>query len=118
MRKRWGWMMTLIKGRNFKIKALHFEKGKSISTQRHKHRKELWLFVFGSGSLTTWNKERDTAIIMPESGIAARNYNIRNGEWYLIDEDQWHTFEAKDNTLVLEVQFGNKCSERDIERRV
>lgn len=88
MRKRWGWMKMLLKGKRFKVKLLYFEAGKSISKQRHTHREELWLFIFGDRKGTFWRIPRRT----------------------------WHFFKALKPTLVLEIQYGSKCSERDIER--
>lgn len=88
MHKRWGWYKTLIKRKGFKVKLLYFEAGKSISRQRHKYRNELWLFIFGD----------------------------RKGTYWSIPKGVWHIFTAKKPTLVLEIQYGSKCSERDIER--
>lgn len=88
MHKRWGWMKTLLNQKHFKVKLLYFEAGKSISRQRHKHRNELWLFIFGD------NK----------------------GKFWQIRKHRWHFFKAVKNTLVLEIQYGDKCSEMDIER--
>jgi len=88
MHKRWGFFLTLLKAKRFKVQVLYFETGKSISRQRHKHREELWLFIFGD------NK----------------------GKFWQIRKNRWHHFEAKKPTLVLEIQYGDKCSERDIQR--
>lgn len=90
MIKRWGWMLTLLKGKAFKVKILYFESGKSISHQRHQYRNELWLFIFGD----------------------------RRGQFWEIPKRKWHVFKAKKPTLVLEIQYGDKCSERDIERAI
>jgi len=106
MRKRWGWMLTLLKGKHFKVKLLYFEQGGSISMQRHQHRRELWLFIFGTGTMLR---------------LDGRNNEIEikgklDGGYLEVDHTMWHQYKAKKPTLVLEVQYGHKCSERDIER--
>lgn len=83
-------MITLLKGRHFKVKLLYFKPDGSISKQKHQYRNELWLFIFGDRQGTFWN----------------------------ISAGCWHVFKAVKPTLVLEVQYGKKCSERDIERAI
>lgn len=100
MRKRWGWMYTLWKAKEFKVKILYFENNGSISNQRHKFRNELWLFIFGWGVFQMPKPER-----------------IKAGQCKFVPCGYWHMFQAKAPTLVLEIQTG-KCSERDIERAV
>lgn len=101
MHKRWGWMLTLYKTRTFKVKLLYFNQGKSISMQRHKNRSELWLFIFGEMWLQT------------QSGTRIK---YKKGLWAYINEYEWHKFIAIKPSLVLEIQHGTNCSERDIER--
>lgn len=101
MVKRWGNMLTLLKGKQFKVKILSFKAHKGISYQKHNHRSELWLFIWGKGRMRIGEK---TCFIR------------KAGETHLINRGQWHQFIADKDTLVLEVQFGGGCSERDIER--
>lgn len=101
MVKRWGWMLTLLKGKQYKIKLLHFDAGQEISFQKHNHRSELWLFIFGKGKM--------------QIGKSVYFQRIK-GESHLIPRGQWHQFTADKPTLVLEIQFGGNCSERDIQR--
>lgn len=99
MHKRWGWMLTLLKGKRFKVKLLYFKEGGAISKQRHKNRKETWLFIFGKGKMLV-NKKTHLA---------------KKGEQFCIPRNAWHKYTAKTASLVLEIQTGY-CSERDIER--
>lgn len=101
MHKRWGWFENVLKGKQFKIKLLYFEEGKGISYQKHNHRSELWLFVHGKGKMRVGRNVQ---------------YLRHKGESHLIPKGQWHQFTADKPTLVLEIQFGGHCSERDIER--
>lgn len=93
-------MLTLLRGKHFKVKLLYFKEGGSISMQRHKHRSELWLLVFGL-----------MEIMNGELG------DFKAGHWEVIEEMEWHKFKAKKPSLVLECQFGSKCKENDIERQ-
>lgn len=100
MIKRWGWMLTLLKAKRFKVKLLYFKEGGSISEQRHKHRSELWLFVFGE----------------MQRQLKGSTVKYKKGLWALIGQREWHKFTALKPSLVLEIQFGTSCTERDIER--
>lgn len=101
MKRRWGWYQTLLKGKQFKVKLLYFEKDKSISMQKHNHRSELWLFIFGHGLMNVSKNVQ---------------HLVHKGESVTVPRGQWHRFIAKEPTLVLEVQYGGHCSERDIQR--
>lgn len=108
MIKRWGWMLTLLRGKHFKVKLLYFKKHGSISMQMHKKRSELWLWIFGKGELTFLPKALSKALTMVR--------NVKPGDFFNIPNDCWHHYWAKSPTLVLEIQYGDKCSERDIQR--
>ena len=98
-RRKWGWYLTLIKRHGFKVKLLWFKDGGEISLQRHKHRAELWLFVFGLGRMTV----EDSRIFVGRGFVQS------------VPKMAWHHYEALRRTLVIEVQIG-KCDEEDIER--
>lgn len=68
--------------------------------QRHSLRNELWCVLRGRGDL-----EGDKMIS-----------DVRGGEWFEIPVNSWHRFCAHKNTGVLEIQYGVKCEESDIER--
>ena len=95
-------MQILLRGKQFKVKALYFEAGKSISYQKHDHRSELWLFIFGKGMM---RKGKNVY------------HQRKKGETILINRGEWHQYTAEENTLVVEIQFGGWCSDRDIVRK-
>lgn len=101
MRKRWGWFITLLRGKHFKVKILYFKEGGSISMQRHMSRSELWLFIFGEGEFHKNN---------------ASTSGKWSGFYKTVEPKTWHQFKARKPSLVLEIQYGQKCSERDIVR--
>lgn len=93
----WGWWAVLLARENFKLKLLYFKRGGQISMQRHKYRHELWLFLKGSGKPTG-------------------STPITAGKYVHFSRYKWHQYKAYSPTLVLEIQYGTKCCEADIER--
>ena len=104
-RRPWGWYLTLINKEHFKVKLLKFKRGGECSLQRHKHRNELWCFIKGWGAMRFGMNQRDL-----------HTEYMKSGETILIIRNEWHKFEARSPALVLEIQYGEKCSEEDIER--
>jgi mannose-1-phosphate guanylyltransferase / mannose-6-phosphate isomerase len=101
--KPWGFYITLLKGRYFKVKLLYFKKGGEISLQKHKRRDELWCFIYGEGTFQNYIKHSKVS------------YEILKGHSHFVPENNWHHYKARKPTLVLEIQKG-LCSEDDIER--
>lgn len=104
VKRKWGYYLTLLDRKHFKVKLLRFKTLGKLSTQWHKHRNEMWLFLGGQGQLVI-----DDKVIMNED----ESYN---GRYYLIKRGYAHTFEAWKPTWVLEIQYGDKCDEGDIVR--
>jgi len=100
----WGYYRVLhTVGDSVKVKELTVDPGKSLSMQRHKYRSEFWFVAEGIAG-NNWDyggkkiKSYKTEIIMP-------------GEWH-----QLHN--PTDQPLkVIEIQYGERCEEEDIERR-
>jgi mannose-6-phosphate isomerase-like protein (cupin superfamily) len=86
--------------KGFKVKLLFFRKGRACSLQKHSFRSELWLFLLGSGVM-----ENNSSI----EGLSRGSYEV-------VPVGNWHRFTAQKNTIVLEVQYGEECTESDIER--
>lgn len=104
----WGWYRVLDEKPGYKVKELIIEPGKSLSDQRHKFRSEHWYVLKGEVTLETeW---------LARKGISKLR-ELSNG--YVINKGVWH--KASNDTAfpchVLEVQYGEKCIEEDIERR-
>lgn len=99
-RRSWGWYLTLIDRKHFKVKLLRFRKGQACSLQYHEERSELWLFLKGKGKFTRGTSLRDTG----------------ENEWQIVPQGVSHRYLAVLPTLVLEIQYGDKCDERDIIR--
>lgn len=102
-KRKWGWYLTLISRKRFKVKLLRFHRGIPLSKQYHNHRSELWLFLSGCGNLRIKNME-----FQASSGTAA-----------LINPIEIHQYKALKPTWVLEIQFAEydgHCNEEDIVR--
>lgn len=104
IKRQWGFYLTLLDRKQFKVKLLRFHTLGKLSYQWHKHRNELWLFLRGQGNLYV-------------NGKTIKNQDKEySGFYYMINSGSKHTFEAWKPTWILEIQFGSKCVEEDITR--
>ena len=100
----WGYYRVLHDVSGAKVKELTIDPGKSLSLQRHQHRSEYWLVTEGrchvfNGELVTKRLSRhDTIKVIP---------------------NQWHqlTNPYEEPCRIVELQYGARCSEEDIERK-
>lgn len=89
VRRKWGYYITLLECKQFKIKLLRFKKDGQLSVQYHKHRNELWLFLTGK----------------------------HKGEYWMINKNEVHNYYSEgEKPYILEIQFGDRCIEEDIVR--
>ncbi len=96
VRRQWGWYLTLLDYKHFKMKLLRFKHKGKCSVQWHRLRNELWLFLKGDGLLN--------------------DKPVMQGEWRLIEARALHWYQAQIPTWVLEIQYGESCKEEDIVR--
>lgn len=109
VKRTWGWYWTILNRKHFKVKLLRFWKDKSCSKQFHNFRSELWLFLSGSGQMMTLDR---------------KGFNPKNGDYFEVELNDCveiptkttHIYTAITPTLVLEIQYGEKCIEEDIVR--
>lgn len=104
--RQWGWYRVLDDKSGYKIKELVIEPYKKLSMQRHFLRSEHWYILKGKCDIETiYNNDRI---------IVHKNQN----ENYYIDKNVWHQGQNNYNEpcYILEVQYGEKCIEEDIER--
>lgn len=90
MIKKWGNYKVLLSSKNYKIKILTLKPNSKTSLQLHNHRAEFWLLL---------DKKDKFCCRM-----------IKQKEVHILIND------TNEPLRVLEVQFGNKCIESDIER--
>jgi len=100
--KSWGYYTVLHEAPEVKVKELVVNPGASLSLQRHNHRSEHWHVA---------------------EGLAFARVN--NGTHMLYKHDTleipcgaWHQLAnlSKQTLLIIEIQYGERCEEEDIER--
>lgn len=104
----WGKYTVLETGKNWAVKNLEFDVGKSLSDQRHFIRSEHWHVISGEIRMSLEYPNGDRVIKM-----------YRAGDSIDIPALTWHKATNIGDTIakVIEVWMGSVLSEEDIERR-
>lgn len=106
----WGSFVDLYQTKGAKVKELTIKPGKGISYQRHFHRSEVWYVLRGTGKI--WrNVNTDTPWIYEERPL-------NKDQVSLIPKGYWHKLwnESDEDLVIIEIQYGDRTSEDDIER--
>jgi mannose-6-phosphate isomerase-like protein (cupin superfamily) len=106
----WGYYRVLHQdGAEIKVKELTVDPGSSLSMQRHRYRYEHWFVTEGTATINTLDADENTVM---------KNFVMKNMQTY-IGREEWHQLVNKTDTplKVIEIQFGEQCSEEDIERK-
>jgi D-beta-D-heptose 7-phosphate kinase/D-beta-D-heptose 1-phosphate adenosyltransferase len=106
----WGYYRVLHEpNEKVKLKELTVDPGKRLSMQRHSDRSEFWFVSEGEATLYTINKSTDADLV--------GKFVEHNHMW--IPKTSWHQLvnESDVPLKVIEIQFGDKCIEEDIERK-
>jgi cytidyltransferase-like protein len=106
----WGYYRVLHQdGPGVKVKELTVNPGCSLSMQRHQHRYEHWFVTEGTATINTLDTDNNTVM---------KNFVMKNMQTY-IGREEWHQLINKNETplKVIEIQFGEQCTEEDIERK-
>ena len=105
----WGKFINLYQDKkNIKVKELIIEPGKGMSFQKHYHRNEIWLVSHG-GCYVNFSKGNSAEVIKKELN-KFDSFTVKSGEWHQIINPN------KFSCHIIEIQFGNKVCEKDIER--
>ena len=101
--REWGYYRILHDVSGAKVKELTVDPGKSLSMQRHEHRSEYWLVTEGKCKI-----EREFG-----SALLHRHDTIR------IPASEWHQLSNPFDQpcRIVELQYGARCTEDDIERK-
>jgi mannose-6-phosphate isomerase-like protein (cupin superfamily) len=83
--------------------------GQRLSMQRHQDRAEHWFVAEGTATVYTINRKSDEELL----GEFTRHQHIH------IKQHEWHQLCNLTNKplRVVEIQYGDRCEEQDIERR-
>ena len=103
----WGYYRVLHEVPGCKVKELTVEPKQSLSMQKHKHRSEHWLVTEGKCKLRRFDEEGQ---------LYETVYNKH--DTITIEAKEWHqlTNPFSKPCRVVEIQYGKKCVEEDIER--
>ena len=104
----WGYYRVLHEVPGCKVKELTVSPGASLSMQRHQERAEFWLVSEGTATVYTINVSTDAQL----NGI------FRRHEFLHIAPNEWHQLinEQPVPLKIVEIQYGDRCEEEDIER--
>jgi D-beta-D-heptose 7-phosphate kinase/D-beta-D-heptose 1-phosphate adenosyltransferase len=106
----WGYYRVLHSvDKHTKVKELTVEPGQKLSMQRHQDRSEHWFIAEGTATVYTINRSTDVELL----GVYDKHQHLH------VDKTQWHQLcnETDQPLKVVEIQYGNRCDEEDIERR-
>lgn len=103
----WGYYRVLHEVDGCKVKELTVEPKQSLSMQKHKHRTEYWVVTEGKCKLRQFDEEDNLYEV-----------TYKKHDTITIAPNQWHQLMNPFNKpcRVVEVQYGKKCVEEDIER--
>lgn len=106
--RNWGWYRVLDDKPGYKVKELIIEPGKHLSMQRHQDRSEHWYILKGTCTMNTINVSSDVEL----RGHYSEHKTVT------INKKEWHQGcnETTEPCYILEVQYGKRCEEEDIER--
>jgi D-beta-D-heptose 7-phosphate kinase/D-beta-D-heptose 1-phosphate adenosyltransferase len=106
----WGYYRVLHEQSiEVKVKELTVAPGQRLSMQRHNQRAEHWFVAQGTATVYTVNQKTDAELL----GTFEKFKHIH------INNDEWHQLcnESTEELRVVEIQYGNRCVEEDIERQ-
>lgn len=105
----WGYYRVLHEVSGAKVKELTVEPGRYLSMQRHRDRSEFWLVTQGTATVYTIDDATTDAEL---TGVFARHQYLH------IAQNQWHQLanEGSEPLKLVEIQYGSRCEEQDIER--
>ena len=106
----WGYYRVLHENcKHVKLKELTVDPGKCLSMQKHNSRAEHWFVSEGTATVYTINRKTDAELL----GVFDKFQHIH------IKQQEWHQLcnETDIPLKIIEIQYGERCEEEDIERR-
>jgi D-beta-D-heptose 7-phosphate kinase/D-beta-D-heptose 1-phosphate adenosyltransferase len=104
----WGKFYNLFIDDNVKVKELILDQGKGISYQKHFYRSELWFVSKGKCKIRYSEDDADNF----------KEIILKKNDIYIIKKNSWHQLinDFSKPCHIIEIQYGEKRSEDDIER--
>ena len=111
MERNWGYYRVLHNELGVvKVKELVVMPNKNLSMQRHKDRAEHWFITKGVATVYTINPRTTDYELLGEFN-KFDNLHIKRGEWHMLKND------TESPLKIIEIQYGESCTEDDIERK-
>jgi len=107
----WGYYRVLHEvAANTKLKELTVMPGQRLSMQRHDQRAEFWFVAEGEATVYTIDDASTDQEIKCELTVHEHTF---------INTNEWHQLcnETDQPLKLIEIQYGNRCVEEDIERK-
>ena len=105
----WGYYRVLHNVPGMKVKELTVNPGCSLSMQKHQHRAEYWIVSEGRADV---NRMMESGYMYPAVKLQLHDeQDIRPNEWHQLT----NPYDAP--CRIVEIQYGEKCDEEDIERK-
>ena len=105
----WGYYRVLHTVPGMKVKELTVEPGQALSMQRHRDRSEYWIVSEGRCVV---NSMMPNGYLLPSRELVTHDeIEIPKGEWHQL----LNPYDVP--CRVVEIQYGERCEEEDIERR-
>jgi cytidyltransferase-like protein len=107
--RQWGYYRVLHEVAGMKVKELTVNPGQSLSMQRHQHRAEYWIVSEGECMV---NSQLAGGYALPPTHLRPhQEFRIAVGDWHQLT----NPFDVP--CKIVEIQYGDQCSEEDIERK-
>jgi mannose-6-phosphate isomerase-like protein (cupin superfamily) len=105
----WGYYRVLHEVPGTKVKELTVDPGQSLSMQRHQHRAEYWMITEGECIVKS----------QLSSGYSLPSTHLHPHQEYKIAVAEWHQLTNPFDVpcKIVEIQYGKRCEEEDIERQ-
>jgi len=111
--RKWGYYRILHEdGPQIKVKELTVEPGQCLSMQRHEHRHENWFVAEGQAVVYSILPGTEDEEFFRGSYERFAPISISQGEWHKLCN------ETNSPLKIIEIQYGDKCVEEDIERKI
>ena len=104
----WGNFYNLFTDSKVKLKEVIVFPGKGMSLQKHFHRDEIW-FISRGECIVNYSKESPEKIMQ---------FHLKKHDSFSVKKNEWHqiTNPFEEECKIIEVQYGDKTDEEDIER--
>ena len=107
--RQWGYYRVLHDVSGMKVKELTVDPGKSLSMQRHRLRSEYWIVQEGTAVV---NSQTPNGYALPPKTLNKYNeHHVPISEWHQLTNP--YDVPLK----IVEIQYGDRCVEEDIERQ-